>query len=216
MGAVKKSARSIGSSSGSPASTLGRVPAPAPSLLARSSVEDVSFEHAPPRGLGGRTIALTCRECNSTSGFNLDAELHKAERIRKWDRGQLAEPLRAPASIAGLPPLNVDLHRDPDLTTRSLGVPARNDPAITAAHVAWSQAGLESGEPSRDPVHVALPWFRERRARIALLRSAYTRVRSSRDHARPPNHRQPFLSAREEWNVACRWVEKPGRRSRRS
>ena len=113
-----------------------------------SSVEDVSFEHAPPRGLGGRTIALTCRECNSTSGFNLDAELHKAERIRKWDRGQLAEPLRARASIAGLPPLNVDLHRDPDLTTRSLGVPARNDPAITAAHVAWSQAGLESGEPS--------------------------------------------------------------------
>jgi hypothetical protein len=47
-----------------------RVPGYVCPLCARpwSSIDDVSFEHAPTRGLGAERIAVTCRACNSTAG----------------------------------------------------------------------------------------------------------------------------------------------------
>lgn len=42
---------------------------------------DLTLEHVPPRAVGGKGIALTCRDCNSTAGHTVDAALHQRERF---------------------------------------------------------------------------------------------------------------------------------------
>ena len=113
-----------------------------------ASIEEVTFEHAPPRSVGGREVALTCRECNSDAGHGIDAELHKVQNLRDWQRGRLGKPLRARFTFGGVP-LNVDVDRSPEMVT-VVGLPEHNNPRF------WLyQPG--SG-PSRSPLfrlHVA-------------------------------------------------------------
>lgn len=46
---------------------------------------DLTIEHVPPEKLGGKPRTLTCRECNSKSGYKLDAQLLK--RLQEMDFG---------------------------------------------------------------------------------------------------------------------------------
>ena len=78
-----------------------------------TELEEVTFEHAPPRSVGGREVALTCRECNSGAGHGIDAELRKVQDLRDWNRGRLGKPLRARFAFGGVP-LNVDVDRSPE------------------------------------------------------------------------------------------------------
>lgn len=45
--------------------------------LAPDSDNPLTFDHNPPEALGGKTGVLTCKDCNSKSGTNLDAHLLK-------------------------------------------------------------------------------------------------------------------------------------------
>src|SRR5215203_2085112 len=49
----------------------------------------LTIEHAPPEALGGTGIALTCRDCNSTSGHKLDAEMLAAENVPNFIQGRM-------------------------------------------------------------------------------------------------------------------------------
>lgn len=48
----------------------------------------LTLEHVPPKSQGGKPIALTCRECNSTAGHLIDAALEGERTMRAL--GQLA------------------------------------------------------------------------------------------------------------------------------
>jgi HNH endonuclease len=56
---------------------------------------DLSLEHAPPESVGGRHIAVTCRDCNSTAGHTVDAELRLAETIREFGSRRMTKPMSA-------------------------------------------------------------------------------------------------------------------------
>lgn len=43
---------------------------------------ELTEEHVPPRSLGGRAIALTCRGCNSRAGYTAEAALKNREESR--------------------------------------------------------------------------------------------------------------------------------------
>lgn len=132
-----------------------------------TTLEDVTFEHAPPASVGGRRVCLTCDECNSTAGHSLDAELSRAERTRSWSRGTLGKPMRARAVVKGIP-LNVDVDWRPEGVS-IVGLPEYNDPANTAAHVSLAT----SGEPWVEPITITYPGYVEAKARVGWLRSAY-------------------------------------------
>lgn len=48
-------------------------------------------EHVPPKSQGGSVLALTCRACNVQGGYELDAEVHKRERIHRFRRALAGE-----------------------------------------------------------------------------------------------------------------------------
>lgn len=43
----------------------------------------LTAEHVPPKELGGRKMTLTCRQCNTTFGGKIDAELIKSIKLQK-------------------------------------------------------------------------------------------------------------------------------------
>jgi hypothetical protein len=59
-----------------------------------SELADLSFEHAPPRSLGGRPVALTCRSCNSHAGARMDAHAERAEAHLDFATGSSGRPIR--------------------------------------------------------------------------------------------------------------------------
>lgn len=43
----------------------------------------LTLEHVPPKKLGGRSIALTCKQCNSVAGYSIDASIINREKLNK-------------------------------------------------------------------------------------------------------------------------------------
>lgn len=41
----------------------------------------LTLEHAPPEKVGGKPLALTCKECNSISGYSIDSAVVNRERL---------------------------------------------------------------------------------------------------------------------------------------
>ncbi len=42
---------------------------------------DLTLEHAPPEKIGGQPLALTCKDCNSISGYSIDAAVVSRENL---------------------------------------------------------------------------------------------------------------------------------------
>ena len=42
----------------------------------------LTLEHAPPKEVGGRPLALTCKECNSIAGYSIDAAVVNREKFK--------------------------------------------------------------------------------------------------------------------------------------
>lgn len=51
----------------------------------------LTFEHVPPRSVGGSTLALTCLQCNGSAGGKEGVDTHAstAETLRKFGEGTL-------------------------------------------------------------------------------------------------------------------------------
>jgi hypothetical protein len=62
-----------------------------------TDLDDLSLEHAPPRSIGGRHMAVTCRRCNSRSGHTVDAELRHAETLYEFGSQSMTKPMPATA-----------------------------------------------------------------------------------------------------------------------
>jgi hypothetical protein len=57
----------------------------------------VGTRSAAGHAVGGREVALTCRQCNGTACHSIDAELAKAHEVREWNRQ--GPPKEAPLSM---------------------------------------------------------------------------------------------------------------------
>ncbi len=51
----------------------------------------LTLEHAPPESLGGSAVCLTCKGCNNSSGYTLDAQMRKRENLIEFARGEMTE-----------------------------------------------------------------------------------------------------------------------------
>lgn len=47
----------------------------------------LTIEHSPPKEVGGKAVALTCKDCNSKAGSELD--IYLVNRLRRIDRNEL-------------------------------------------------------------------------------------------------------------------------------
>jgi hypothetical protein len=153
-----------------------------PLCLGRFTRDDLeanrlTVEHAPPEAVGGRSIALSCKACNNSTGTVLDSQVAAREQFID---GQLrivgASPLPKTRAtfIVGDASVRVEIERH----ERSVYITAlghRNAPeALRAVDKAFDR--LAAGdEDVRPEVHVELPGqrFHGTRALIGDLKSAY-------------------------------------------
>jgi len=86
-------------------------------LYASEAIEagELTREHAPPRSLGGRWLALTCRACNTDAGRFYDAEAEKQERMRSFLAGQHQGLMRGTYTVNGVSH-NGEMHLAPMLS----------------------------------------------------------------------------------------------------
>jgi len=61
-------------------------------LLPEEAIQagQLTEEHAPPRALGGRPMALVCRPCNSLAGHTIDAALDDLQDLTRLSRAMFA------------------------------------------------------------------------------------------------------------------------------
>jgi hypothetical protein len=138
-------------------------------------IDDLTFEHAPPRALGGREVALTCRPCNSTYGHTIDAEMRRAEDLLDWRSGTLKREISARLAVpGGNDQVNVRTEHGEDGVIRIVGVPGQNDPQVTKAHRVAFDAMVE-GPVEQQGFSLSFPAHRAAPANVEAgwLRTAY-------------------------------------------
>lgn len=129
----------------------------------RKALALLTKEDAPPRALGGRPIALTCKECNNAAGTNLDSQMVAELNFEKgWARRPLTSRLEVGDVSA-----NVELSvEQPEIRVSHFG--RHNSPATSEA----LRSALDSiyGQDLR--LHIRLG-HDARLAQVGWLRSAY-------------------------------------------
>jgi hypothetical protein len=140
----------------------------------RGAVEgsDLTLEHAPPKSLDGRELALTCQDCNKRAGSTLDHEMQTLEQYLDFSLGTLSQPARVRFTIG-----DQILHADMEAEGNNVlikGVPAANRPNIAqllhseveglVSTNSWEGATLNIGFTRR---------LRHQAALVGWLRAAY-------------------------------------------
>lgn len=174
----------------------------------------LTLEHVPPESIGGRRIALTCRECNSESGRTVDAAL---DRLQHWASlplavrgvGSYAGP--AEVTLAGVT-LNAELALGPD--GNQIAVPReRNNPA----EYDEAMGKLESSGGAGVDISVQTTHrFNTDHAGLSLLRAGYLAAFARFGytfalHARLAQVREQILRPDERLLKRAVWVSGEGR-----
>jgi len=139
---------------------------------------ELTLEHVPPRSVGGRGIALTCRVCNSTAGYTAESALSAREENRRFEefmRGDRAayEP-HVGLSIGGAM-VRVRVERNPDTgATQFKILGERNDPKVVEAVSDYMAALASDSDVSGERFQVnSGVTYDSRLARIAELKAAF-------------------------------------------
>lgn len=140
------------------------------------SADVLALEHAPPRSLGGRVVALTCKDCNSGAGHTLDDEMHGNEAFLDFVAGNTSRPLRARIEVPDRPELSgamVDVGRV-DGAIKMVGLPKHSRPE---AQRAWEeQLAHMADQGGWDGFHFRLAFTKANDPEVTSvgwLRSAY-------------------------------------------
>ena len=140
-----------------------------------TEARDFTEEHVPPKSVGGAVICVTCRECNSRAGHEVDYTLPALARMARLGgaifrgQGSYEGPTRVTVgghttnAIMAVTPRRVDLVVDPK----------RNDPARAQQQLRWIEdyARTGGGEIRFDTNSKFK--YAHARARVSLLRAAY-------------------------------------------
>lgn len=138
------------------------------------SVRDgrLSDEHAPPGRLGGRAVTLTCKQCNSRDGHEIDYHALKDEQMFEFVTGTTTLPVKATIS-AGDAPIRGTVVAQGD-TVSFFGVPKANHPDAHAVQEAvlhdWRTFDPQADR--RFTITFGERWS-QRRARNSWVRSAF-------------------------------------------
>lgn len=96
----------------------------------------LTLEHAPPKQLGGKPLALTCKECNSVAGYSVDSAVVQRQRqldFAKALMGQKSNYKGRATFLIGGETLNINFERDQG--TASIKPPKEiNDPKKLKAY----------------------------------------------------------------------------------
>ena len=134
----------------------------------------LTLEHSPPRvlrALKPKAIALTCRPCNSSSGWELDAQAAALQDILDFARGAMARPAAGRINIGGHW-LNIELKAEGD-TVHMEVVERRNDQRRVNAFIATAKH-LAEGDNWRDQeIKLDFGRYHPRIALASYLRAAY-------------------------------------------
>lgn len=134
----------------------------------------LTLEHAPPDSVGGKVVALTCKNCNNDLGSRLDSQIAAREQLFRF-----IDPNRPdPSPFAG----KITLSEDPRITTNiqisgKIGgrISVRAGKNNKPSHLSGTQEALKRIHSSGGEFHgtLGLPAYDERRAKLAFLKSAF-------------------------------------------
>jgi hypothetical protein len=135
---------------------------------------DVGFltlEHAPPKSLGGKSIVLTCRDCNTTAGAALDSQMLALEQIYDFGQGTMTRPARARLEMGG-GKLNVEVLAQREVV-QAFGIPQANDPRSVAAVTAALASMAKDTQFHKAEFRFTFKGPKPKAALLAWLRAAY-------------------------------------------
>jgi hypothetical protein len=133
-----------------------------------SDLDDLSVEHAPPKSLGGRAMAVTCRHCNSRGGHTVDAELRQAETLYEFGSRSMTKPMRATAHYGDVEQRSEIIFGPEGL---SIGGVAKQNHPDTAAAVTKALRAAAGDKDFSMTLSLRTPDFRK--AAVGWLRAAY-------------------------------------------
>ncbi|MEV0117579.1 HNH endonuclease [Streptomyces sp. NPDC050844] len=135
------------------------------------AAQELTIEHVPPDGLGGKGMLLTCKRCNNESGRAFDVHAINRARIHDLLAGRgVNRPVRA-VFLAGGIPVRGEVSSSGNGWLMQ-GVPKQNNPAMVKAHDRALRSASERGEESSFKFTIA-ERFSPQHADVSWLRSAY-------------------------------------------
>jgi hypothetical protein len=129
----------------------------------------LSLEHVPSKRLGGRSLLLTCKQCNNVAGTRLEGEMTRFEELFDFPAGTMRKATRARLKV-GTAELRVEVQAE----GRSIALnrlPKANRPDSEAAMQREFERGNIQG--SRPSLHITFARFRYREALVGWLRAGY-------------------------------------------
>ena len=132
----------------------------------------LSREHVPPEALGGSPICLTCRDCNSRAGRELDVHWQaRLEQIR-FAQGTMQRAIQAHLTRDGKR-ISARVLRSPGSILIWM-VPAASDPSALSAYSAHLDQQIAAGQTRFDLGEISVGrGCRRDPAQVAELRAAY-------------------------------------------
>lgn len=132
-------------------------------------LDPFTLEDVPPKSVGGRPLLLTCFDCNSTAGHQLDAHIHKGVKAAEIAAGTRPQAVRL---SLGENTITANLHLgDGSLTFE--GEPTRSDPE---AHRAFFETLEKASAEGVSDLALGMTWKPRHdpwRERVAWLRVGY-------------------------------------------
>ncbi len=136
----------------------------------------LTLEHAPPKEVGGRPLALTCKECNSIAGYSIDAAVVNRERLLDAVKGITGQKRnykgRATLSMGG-EEINVKLEVDEG--SISLKPPQKiNNPKKLAAYKNYMMHLYEAGKWNGEKFKITpLARYHQKYSKVGDLKTAF-------------------------------------------
>lgn len=141
------------------------------------SVGLLTLEHVPPKSLGGRGVALTCKQCNNSAGHTVDAAVSRREELRRFQ--DLVLEAKGETTVDAVLEIadtkaNVRVSRDIDGTTIIHLQERINDPQVVKRVSEYFERGATPSALAIDELTLTSKTkYHNRRALVSDLRTAY-------------------------------------------
>jgi hypothetical protein len=130
----------------------------------------LTCEDVPPKSVGGRKLALTCRQCNSEGGHEVDSHARREANLYDFAAGNLREIKAGLITASGRVPIRLSASGQ---GIQMFGVPAATHPPTHARVMGDFEGATGEGNWQGFTFKVDFPAFSPERARASWLRSGY-------------------------------------------
>jgi hypothetical protein len=125
-------------------------------------------EHAPPKSVGGKALALTCCDCNVSAGHQIDSHMRREADVFDFAAGDLKEIKAGFSTESGSVPVRLSASGRGVVL---VGLPHATRPDV---HVMGEfEAATKAKDGRKVPFKIKFAAFSAARARASWLRSAY-------------------------------------------